>query len=464
MSTRTHKAKTLSGHWVSIALLLIPYCMSAQGGFQIASGTQVVCSGNPSIVITDGRWLNDGTFSAATSLVRLEGTASTANSTIGGTSTTSFYHLTQQKTANDIRLNQNIEVDGDFTMSGGLFQLNNFNVTLGTATGQVVGETETNRITGTTGGEIIKVMSLNAPAGVNPGNLGAMFTSAANLGSTTVERGHVQQTDGNSGISIYRYYDIVVSNNTGLAATLRLHYFDAELGTLVESQLEHFNSLNSGFSWYGRGFTARDVTNDWVQNPNYNDLASRWTLASPIVQPLPVEFLNEGIRCESDAAVMFWTVMERPGSDYFQVEKSEDEVTWTALPDGRIASKGAGHHRYEYMLSESAAFYRVLQADVDGSTTMSENHRLTCNVAGAWTIWPNPVTDQLHVKAPFGKAIAAVEVVNMLGQVVLHHDISATDVPEFSLDLAHRLPAAMYTLKVFPTTGNMIVKKFEVGR
>jgi hypothetical protein len=445
-------------------LALAPNTGFAQGGFMIASGTQVVCDLSPSIVITDGRWVNDGNFTAATSLVEIEGTATTANSTIGGTSSTTFHHLTQQKTLNDIRLLQNIGVNGNFTMGGGLFQLNNFNVVLGSASGQIVNETELNRVTGTTGGEISKTMVLNAPAAVNPGNLGAIFTSAANMGSTTVERGHVQQTDGNSGLSIQRYFDITPTNNAGLNATLRQQYFDAELAGRVESELVHYSSLNGGFSWYNRSFTSRNTVANTVDQTGFGDIASRWTLASPINQPLPVEFLSDGIRCEDDAAVYFWTVLETQSSDYFQVEKSTDEVEWTEVADGRISSQGAGRNHYEYAMSESENYFRVRQYDVDGGSNQTESHRLTCNVAGAWTIWPTLADDQISVRAPFGKEIAAIEVTDLLGQVLLHKDVPATSSTQYTVDLTDQLSAAIYLIKVFPKGGNPIVKKFEVRR
>lgn len=430
----------------------------------IAAGTQVVVSGAPSIVITNGKWQNDGTFTAGNSVVRMEGNASTANSTIGGAGATTFYDLTQQKSSFDVLLTANIGVTNNLTMNGGLFQLNNFFVTLGTATGQIVNETELNRVTGTTGGEIIKVMTLNAPAGVNPGNLGAMITSAANMGVTTIRRGHVQQNDGNAGLSIFRYYDIFPTNNTGLSATLRQFYFDAELGGRLESELAHYNSLNGGLSWYGRGFTARNTTTNFVDNSTYADFSTRWTLASPLNQPLPVSFVNEGIRCDADRAVLFWTVVESPGGDYFQVQKSQDQIEWVDVADGHFASQGTGRHQYAYTLTEAAEFYRVRQVDVGGGWMVSDAHRLTCNVAGDWAIWPNPTNANLNIKAPFGQAITGLEIADMYGQIILRKTISDADVTQYAIDLSDRLSASMYTLKIFAAKGNPVVKKFEVRR
>lgn len=461
--------KTLKKHIGLAGLLLLGAAcvtqpLSAQGGLFVSSGTQVVASGSPFIVIDNGRWSNDGTFAAATSTVLMTGNATTANSTIGGTSSTTFYNLTQQKSANNIQLMQNIGVDGNFTMAGGLFQLNNFVVTLGTASGQIVGESEVNRITGTTGGEIWKTMVLNAPAGVNPGNMGATITSAANLGSTKIERGHVRQTDGNSGISIFRYYDIIPTNNTGLGATLRQGYFDAELGGIVESELEHFSSLNGGLSWYWRGFSSRNTTTNVVDNNSYGDLSTRFTLASRINQPLPVVFLDEGLRCEEEGATLFWLVNESPGGDYFQVEKSDDEAVWEDVAGARLASQGVGRHRYEYALDESAPFFRIRQVDVGGATLFSDAHRLTCNLPGEWLVWPNPASGTVNFQAPYANGIEAIELVDMLGQVIWRDAPSGAAWTTYQLELREKVAAGSYMLRIQPTSGNVVIKKLYVQR
>jgi hypothetical protein len=451
-----------------VALLLaIPFGVAGgfvfgQGGLWIGSGAFVVASGSPSIVVSDGRFQNDGAFTSASSLVRMEGTASTANSTITGTSPTTFHDFTQQKSANGILLAQNIVVNNNFTMNGGLFELNNFFVTLGSATGQIVSESELNRVTGLTGGEIIKTMPLNAPTGVNPGNLGAVITSSANLGSTTIRRGHVQQTDGNAGLSINRYYDILPTNNTGLSATLRQQYFDAELAGRVEAELQHYNSLDGGLSWFDRSFSSRNTASNFVEQVGYADLSTRWTLASPINQPLPVVWVGEGLRCTREAAELFWTVVETAGSDHFEVEQSADQVAWQRLADGYIASRGTGRNRYVYPIVEAANFFRVVQVDAAGATSVSEAHRLTCNIAGSWHLWPNPAVEAIQVKAPFGQAMKGYEISNMLGQVLLQASVAETT--QHTILLEGKLPAGMYALKVFPVSGDPAVKKFEVGR
>ena len=81
-----------------------------------------------------------------------------------------------------------------FFLLQGCLNLNGFNADLGT-TGRLDAENENSRITGTNGGEVFFSTELNAPAGANPGNLGAIITSTQNLGNVLIKRGHRSQTE-----------------------------------------------------------------------------------------------------------------------------------------------------------------------------------------------------------------------------------------------------------------------------
>ncbi|MCB0850837.1 MAG: hypothetical protein KDD63_01235, partial [Bacteroidetes bacterium] len=83
---------------------------------------------------------------------------------------------------------QNIEVDHNLTMQAGTINLNGQTLDLGD-TGEIVGESNTNRIFGTSG-KIQAIRDLNAPAGANIAGMGVAITSGANLGMTTIERSH----------------------------------------------------------------------------------------------------------------------------------------------------------------------------------------------------------------------------------------------------------------------------------
>ena len=93
-------------------------------------------------------------------------------------------------------------------------------------------------ISGTTG-TITTTRNLSGITAENVAGLGATITTAADMGSTTITRGHTVQTH-NSNNSIKRYFDITPATNTGLNASLTFNYEDGELNGLTESNLKMF--------------------------------------------------------------------------------------------------------------------------------------------------------------------------------------------------------------------------------
>ncbi|MCB0521858.1 MAG: hypothetical protein KDD27_23150, partial [Saprospiraceae bacterium] len=214
-------------------------------------------------------WLNQGTFSAGTSHVTFNG----ANGgIIDGTGTISFYDL-EMLNGNATTLGIPVTVEHEMIMTAGNLNLNGFILSLN---GTIINESATSHLSGN--GTITKTLNLNAPSAVNPGNMGVTITSAANLGSTTIQRGHVVQ-DVNGEVSILRYYDIAPTNNTGLDATMRFHYLDSELNGIPESDLAPFRF--NGISWDNYPVSASDLSVNWVETQNV-DAFSKWTLANCI--------------------------------------------------------------------------------------------------------------------------------------------------------------------------------------
>ncbi|MEZ4966239.1 MAG: T9SS type A sorting domain-containing protein [Saprospiraceae bacterium] len=211
-------------------------------------------------------WYNQGTFNPGTSHVTFNGNS---GGSINGTGTISFYDL-EMLNGNATTLEMPVTVEHEIIMTAGHLNLSGFTLTLN---GAIINERAASRIYGN--GTITKTLTLNAPNAVNPGNIGVTITSSANLGSTTLQRGHVVQ-DVNGEPSIFRYYEISPANNSGLDATVRFHYLDWELDGIPENELTSFRY--NGTTWDNYPVTARDATANWVETENV-DAFSKWTLA-----------------------------------------------------------------------------------------------------------------------------------------------------------------------------------------
>lgn len=248
-------------------------------------------------------------------------------------------------------------------------------MTWGTA-GMLNGEDENSRITGINGGEVSITDTLNAPAALNPGNMGAVITSSQNLGVTTIERGHFPQTAlGESGVSIHRYFDIAPASNAGLNATLRIYYFDAEKNALDENNFVLWKSPDN-VTWTDMGQSSRDAIANYVEQPGLDDF-SRWTLS--LMGALPVTGMELAGIWKNNAAYLNWITLTEYRNSHFTIQrKYEDEFDFRAIGREHSAhADGNARSATKYVWKDvadnnkGAIQYRLQQHDIDGRATYS---------------------------------------------------------------------------------------------
>jgi len=374
---------------------LIPICSMAQGIIN-TSGTHLVANGGVSIVVNDGGFTNDGTFTKSTGSVVFTGSTATANSFIAGTTTTDFYNLTLNKSANGLLLNRNIGVSNFITFtSGDSIFLNNYNVDLG-STGSLSGETSAKRFTGQTGGYIMITPSLNAPSAVNPGNLGMEITSAANLGSTVIKRAHTVFRNR----SVTRNFEITPANNAALNATLVFHYLHSELRSAGEFTLSTYSSSNGGTNWlYISGGPDLNTISNYITSTNVNSLHlfSLFSLAD-----LPVHLLYIKGKAINRNSLIEWATSGEIDNDYFDIERSANGITFSKI--GTVKGSGSTSIQQIYQFTDEyplagTNYYRIKQVDTNLDFIYSgiASVEITEPQVGI-SLSPNPATNLLFVK------------------------------------------------------------------
>lgn len=247
-----------------------------QGTVQIGAGTTVRTTGGAYIVLENMHLVNHGTLQQAIGDGSIKFTGS-SEVTLSGSGTTTIDSLLLAKGSNsNLNLQTNIGVVSKLNFQGGILNLGDNNIDLGT-TGAVTGESESSRAFTMGSGYIQRTGMMNAPSAFNLGNLGAIISTAANMGTTTIRRGHAVQQVTPGTYSIQRYYDILPARNSALNATLRFQYFDADVIGLSEATLVLWRS--AGSSWNNLGYNTRNTALNYVEKRNVQTFA-RMTLAS----------------------------------------------------------------------------------------------------------------------------------------------------------------------------------------
>jgi len=355
-------------------------------------------------------WSNNGTFNAENGTIIFNGTTT---QTITNASGETFNNLTVNKSGGDVQLANNITVNGNLTLSSGDIDMNGKTISLGSSA--LVSETAGNTVKGS--GSISGTTTLNAPSFVNPLGLGATITSAANLGSTTITRGHSEQIGG-SETSILRYYDITPATNTGLNATLVFAYDESELNGKTENDLILFKSTDAGTSWTTEN-GAVNTSSNTVTLTGINEF-SRWTLGGSSA-PLPVELAELNIEYRTRNVELRWKTATEVNNAGWEVErlmvngsgkmengKSEPATgrngEWVKM--GFVEGAGSSNSTKEYSfvdrnLKVGKYSYRLKQIDRDGKLSYSQEVEVEIAAPKEFALeqnYPNPFNPSTEIR------------------------------------------------------------------
>lgn len=402
-----------------ILLFCSAACTTIDAQLTIEPGAQLHISGNPIVTLQDIDLVNNGSFTAGNSKLLFTGNISSA---ISGSQPVQLYELEINKTAgSSVSLQRAINVSQQINFVAGLLNLNNYNIDLGT-TGSLNGESETSRIIGASGGQVLFATTLNNPSGVNPGNLGAIFTSSQNMGAVIIKRGHQSQVNSyNIGSSVLRYYDIAPVNNTGLNAILRFHYFDAELNSFDENTMVFWKSADA-LHWSNEGFISRNATSNYVEKTGIPSF-SRWTLSS-VNNPLPVFFILFNVSCTGNAISIIWKTAQEQNSSHFNVERSPDGITWTVINNQPAAGNSSTEKTYTYTDNAPVQknYYRVALYDIDGHVQYTKVLKANCDADDLLKVWPNPFNEILYAAIhTTNRTISVINIYDNKGALIKTH-------------------------------------------
>jgi hypothetical protein len=435
----------------------------------IQSGASVTVNSGKDLSIY-GDITHNGTASMGSGEIRLNGSV---QQNILGSTVPLIGNLKVNNTSSGsaILLQQNIEVSGNIDMTDGSLDLNGYNIDLGT-TGQLVNETNTERIFGASG-EISATRTLSTSTAYNNiAGLGVSITTdAVAPGVTVIDRGHTSQQQLGVNNSIQRYFDISPTTNGGLNATLKLNYFDNELTDIDgidpdENSLIPWRSEDAGLTWEGQHFPAR-LSNSSVANYvqlTQVDAFSRWTLSDWLTEPLPIELLSFNAVAVNDHVDLTWVTASEINNDYFTVERSADAHNFQAVlnKDGAGNSSGILHYTdADYNPLSGISYYRLRQTDFNGSHSYSQLvpvHFIQneLNSVQTWVNASENITVQLQSRE---RDVYRVELFDSQGKLILSQTMPVQKGVNNALIPNSGLAAGVYLLRFTGEKGDVFVDK-----
>jgi hypothetical protein len=452
--------------YTSIICLLITTSMAmtlqAQDVLNIKSGTVVSSTGGVVITLRDMDLHNDGIFTQGIGQGTVVFNGSASNS-ISGNSIPLFDMLQLSKTGGgNITLQRGISIGSGITFNGGILDLNAQNILL-SSIASLINESETSHITGTNGGYTEINTTLTAPSDVNPGNLGAVFTSSQDLGSVVIRRGHQSQTNfyGN-GSTILRYYDIMPINNTVLNAKFRFNYLDAELNSIDENKLTMWTSTDNQ-NWTNLNYNARNASDNFVEQEGINSF-SRFTLTE-LTNPLPLKWGSFNTQCISGQTKISWKTLQEQNTTVFVIQRSTDGRTWTTA--GSVPAAGNSQSALSYSFTDPQSlggntYYQVYEQDFDGRRTFSPVLASECSQPENIKVYPIPAKNNCWVSIQSERSQSiAMHLYNVQGALLKQQSVNVQPGNNvFELSLAE-YPSGIYSLMFIMSDGKVKVIKVE---
>lgn len=450
-----------------INCLLFIVCFSitsiqAQNVLKVQSGAVISSTGGAVITLNNMDLDNDGTISQSAGQGSFVFNGN-ADNNISGTATPLFDIMQIAKTGSaKISLQQGIQIGSGILFSSGIIDLNMHNILL-EPTAFLNGESETSYITGVNGGYVQIVNSLNAPLNINLGNLGAVISSAQNLGSVTIRRGHQMQSNSNgNGKSIFRYYDITPANNTALNATILFNYFEAEKNSLDENFFSVWTSTDA-LNWTNRGFSTRNSINNFVELAGINNF-SRFTLTD-IANALPLRWGSFNTKCVNGQTRITWKTEQEQNTASFTVRRSTDGITWTqigSIPAARNSNSVLSYSYTDLQPPAGKTWYQMLQRDMDGRQTFSPVLINECEQNESIKVYPNPVANECVVSVQTElNSPATLRLYDSKGVLLQQQTIGLHAGNNQFRILMNRYTPGIYSLMITRNDGKIQVVKLE---
>lgn len=164
---------------------------------------------------------------------------------------------------------------------------------------------------------------------------------------------------------------------------------------------------------------------------------------------LPVNLLTFTGKLSESVVNLNWVTASEENTKQFIVQHSTDGRTWKQA--GIVGAAGNSSVRKEYTFTHTSPaaginFYRLLQQDIDGKSTISKVVTIT-TATQKITWYPNPVMNEINIRIP-GGGTGSILFFNSNGQVVKQATITGS---ETKIDLSS-LSKGIYIAEI--TKGN----------
>jgi hypothetical protein len=199
------------------------------------------------------------------------------------------------------------------------------------------------------------------------------------------------------------------------------------------------------------------------KSSGYKGFSSYWIVKLAPENPLPVTLKSFSALKEGETALLAWETTSETNSDHFEILHSLDGRDWTVLTSIHAQRESTGLNSYYYAHTApvlgSDNYYRLKMVDTDGTFTYSKVEHLKFNQGFSVSVYPNPVTETIHLQAADWSKVKSLQILNNQGKALY----SSGNKPSQDIS-AKSFKPGLYFIKVTLTDGTKATRKVVVGQ
>ncbi|TAH03204.1 MAG: T9SS C-terminal target domain-containing protein, partial [Sphingobacteriales bacterium] len=193
-----------------------------------------------------------------------------------------------------------------------------------------------------------------------------------------------------------------------------------------------------------------------------NASTSEFSQAS-VTSLLPVQFVSFKAELQSDKVLVSWATAQEQNASHFDVERSTNGRDFTKI--GQVKAAGNSNVLVNYSFTDNnpvlgVSYYRLRQVDIDNRFVYTKTVIIRNEARSkAFTVWPNPVLDNVNVTLQSDKnQNLNLRVVDYNGRVVRSQVVNATrGVNQITVNMS-TLTKGMYVIQVVGDNLNLTEK------
>jgi len=265
-------------------------------------------------------------------------------------------------------------------------------------------------------------------------------TKTASIAHPSGESYTVTSTSGNpDGIHVYRvdekpntlagavgvggnnkYFGVFQVNGTSPVYTAVYNYDgNPFVGTLNEAQVRlQKRNDNATMVW-----SPLSNTPDVVANTITVTGESTEYILGKQGDPLPLKLISFTGTKQNSNALLQWTTSNEVNLSHFEIQRSDNGQVFTTIGTLRAGGNTYSFPDINVFVSKANVFYRLKSVDTDGQFTYTNIIKLSQQLSGSLTIYPNPVKDVLSISGL--KQNGSILLYGMDGKLLKQLNVSA---------------------------------------